>query len=35
MGFSLPIAPEANDLVNRDPLALTLGLVLDQQMLPR
>jgi len=28
----LPIAPEANDLLNTDPLALTLGMVLDQQI---
>lgn len=31
MGLSLPIAPEANDLLNRDPLALLIGMVLDQQ----
>jgi len=32
MSIALPIAPEANDLLNRDPLALTLGMVLDQQI---
>jgi uncharacterized HhH-GPD family protein len=32
MTLSLPIAPEANDLLNRDALALTLGMVLDQQI---
>lgn len=32
MTLALPIAPEANDLLNRDPLALTLGMVLDQQI---
>ncbi|MDT5030000.1 MAG: hypothetical protein QOC94_171 [Actinoplanes sp.] len=31
MPFSLPIADEANDLLNRDPLSLLLGMVLDQQ----
>ena len=31
MTIALPIVPEANDLLNRDPLALTLGMVLDQQ----
>jgi uncharacterized HhH-GPD family protein len=31
MTLSLPIAPEANDLLDRDALALTLGMVLDQQ----
>ncbi len=30
--MSLPIAAEANDLLSRDPLALTLGMVLDQQI---
>jgi len=32
MAVALPIAAEANDLLNRDPLALTLGMVLDQQI---
>ena len=32
MAVALPIAPEANDLLNRDPLALTIGMVLDQQI---
>jgi uncharacterized HhH-GPD family protein len=32
MTISLPIAPEANALLQRDPLALTLGMVLDQQI---
>ncbi|MFI5491198.1 HhH-GPD-type base excision DNA repair protein [Actinoplanes sp. NPDC051859] len=32
MGMSLPIAPEANELLNRDPLSLLLGMVLDQQI---
>lgn len=32
MTISLPIPTEANDLLNRDPLALTLGMVLDQQV---
>jgi uncharacterized HhH-GPD family protein len=31
MTISLPIVPEANELLTRDPLALTLGMVLDQQ----
>ena len=31
MTISLPIDPEANELLSRDPLALTLGMVLDQQ----
>jgi len=31
MTFSLPIAPEANALLDRSPLALLLGMVLDQQ----
>jgi uncharacterized HhH-GPD family protein len=29
--MSLPIVPEANELLTRDPLALTVGMVLDQQ----
>ena len=33
MTFSLPIATEANDLLDRDPLALLIGMVLDQQLL--
>ncbi|GIE80363.1 (Fe-S)-cluster assembly protein [Actinoplanes philippinensis] len=32
MTFSLPVPAEANDLLNRDPLAVTLGIVLDQQI---
>jgi uncharacterized HhH-GPD family protein len=32
MAMSLPIAAEANDLLNRDPLALLIGMVLDQQI---
>jgi uncharacterized HhH-GPD family protein len=32
MTMSLPIDPEANELLSRDPLALTLGMVLDQQI---
>jgi uncharacterized HhH-GPD family protein len=32
MTFSLPIEPEANALLDRDPLAVLLGLVLDQQI---
>src|SRR4051812_33485116 len=32
MPMSLPISPEANELLNRDPLALALGMVLDQQI---
>lgn len=31
MGMSLPIVPEANDLLSRDPLALLIGMTLDQQ----
>lgn len=30
--FSLPIPAEANEFLNRDPLAVTLGIVLDQQI---
>ena len=30
--FSLPIEPEANALLERDPLALVIGLTLDQQV---
>ncbi|GIF10308.1 HhH-GPD-type base excision DNA repair protein [Actinoplanes teichomyceticus] len=32
MSFSLPIPAEANALLDRDPLAILLGLVLDQQI---
>jgi uncharacterized HhH-GPD family protein len=32
MTFSLPIDPQANQLLDRDPLAVLLGLVLDQQI---
>lgn len=32
MTLTLPIDPAANDLLNRDPLALLLGMVLDQQI---
>ncbi|WP_189113957.1 HhH-GPD-type base excision DNA repair protein [Pilimelia terevasa] len=32
MTLSLPIAPEANDLLRRSPLALLVGMVLDQQI---
>jgi len=32
MAIALPIPTEANDLLSRDPLALTLGLTLDQQI---
>ena len=32
MTFSLPIAAEANALLDRDPLALLIGMVLDQQI---
>lgn len=32
MVVALPIAPEANKLLNRDPLALLVGMVLDQQV---
>src|SRR5690349_25090527 len=32
MAFSLPIADEANALLDRDPLAVVLGLTLDQQI---
>lgn len=30
--FSLPIAPEANALLDRDPLAVVIGMTLDQQV---
>jgi hypothetical protein len=33
MSFSLPIPAEANALLDRDPLALLIGMTLDQQML--
>src|SRR5690349_21510083 len=32
MAISLPIAAEANDLLTNDPLALLIGMVLDQQV---
>lgn len=32
MTFSLPIPPEANALLGRDPLALVIGMTLDQQI---
>ncbi|MEU4687994.1 HhH-GPD-type base excision DNA repair protein [Actinoplanes sp. NPDC023714] len=32
MSFSLPIDPEANALLDRDPLAVLIGLILDQQI---
>ncbi|BCL16390.1 hypothetical protein [Micromonospora sagamiensis] len=32
MTLSLPIDPEANRLLNDDPLALLVGVVLDQQI---
>jgi uncharacterized HhH-GPD family protein len=32
MSFSLPIPAEANALLNRDPLAVVIGMVLDQQI---
>ena len=32
MALSLPITDEANDLLNRDPLSLLLGMTLDQQI---
>ncbi|MET7426848.1 HhH-GPD-type base excision DNA repair protein [Dactylosporangium sp. NPDC005555] len=32
MPFSLPIPAEANALLNRDPLAVVIGMVLDQQI---
>jgi uncharacterized HhH-GPD family protein len=32
MSFSLPIPAEANALLNRDPLAVVIGMVLDQQV---
>src|ERR1041384_3879207 len=31
MPFSLPIPAEANELLDRDPLALLIGMTLDQQ----
>ena len=31
MALSLPIAAAANDLLNRDPLSLLIGMTLDQQ----
>lgn len=35
MTLSLPIDAEANKLLTEDPLALLVGMVLDQQMLSR
>jgi hypothetical protein len=35
MTLSLPIDAEANKLLSGDPLALLIGMVLDQQMLGR
>ena len=32
MTLSLPIEPQANDLLSRDPLALMIGMLLDQQV---
>jgi uncharacterized HhH-GPD family protein len=32
MAIALPIVPEANDLLNREPLAVLVGLTLDQQI---
>jgi hypothetical protein len=32
MTFSLPIPAEANALLDRDPLALLIGMVLDQRI---
>jgi uncharacterized HhH-GPD family protein len=32
MAFALPIPDEANELLNRDPLALFIGMTLDQQI---
>jgi uncharacterized HhH-GPD family protein len=32
MSFSLPIPDEANALLNKDPLAVVIGMVLDQQI---
>src|SRR3954471_20744992 len=32
MSFSLPIPAEANALLNKDPLAVVIGMVLDQQI---
>jgi uncharacterized HhH-GPD family protein len=32
MTFSLPIAPEANELIKRSPLALVIAMILDQQI---
>ena len=32
MTLSLPITPEANALLSRDPLALLMGMLLDQQV---
>ncbi|KXK61424.1 Fe-S cluster assembly protein HesB [Micromonospora rosaria] len=32
MALTLPVDPAANDLLNRDPLALLIGMTLDQQI---
>ncbi len=32
MTISMPVAPEANELLTRDPLALLIGMLLDQQV---
>src|SRR4051794_21851529 len=32
MAISLPVPAEANDLLSRDPLAVLIGLTLDQQI---
>jgi uncharacterized HhH-GPD family protein len=32
MTFNLPVSAEANELLSRDPLALLIGMVLDQQV---
>jgi uncharacterized HhH-GPD family protein len=32
MTIQMPVSPEANDLLTRDPLALLVGMILDQQL---
>ena len=32
MKISMPVEPDANDLLSRDPLALLIGMLLDQQV---
>ena len=32
MTISLPVDPDANELLSRDPLALLIGMLLDQQV---